>query len=75
MDSVSDWQHPFVDVFKRYNTFDAPRSYKGSVNVIHVLSNLNTGPHDRKKMFQIIRLNIIKQFSDNPRPDIRYKTL
>ena len=36
MDSVSDWQHPFVDVFKRYNTFEAPRSYKGNVAIIHV---------------------------------------
>lgn len=37
MDSVSDWQHPFVDIFKKYNTFDAPRSFKGSVNIIQVL--------------------------------------
>lgn len=37
MDSNSEWQHPFVDVFKKYGTFDAPRSYKGSVNTIHVL--------------------------------------
>jgi hypothetical protein len=36
MDNVSDWQHPFVDVFKRYNTFDAPKSYKGSVTIVHV---------------------------------------
>jgi len=35
MDNVSDWQHPFVDVFKRYNTFDAPKSYKGSVSIVH----------------------------------------
>lgn len=36
MDSVSDWQHPFVDVFKKYATFDAPRSYKGNVTIVHV---------------------------------------
>lgn len=60
MDSASDWQHPFVDVFKKYNTFDAPRSYKGSVNVIHVHSYDNSGPRDRKKMFQIVRLNSIE---------------
>lgn len=41
MDQYSDWQHPFVDVFKKYDTFDAPRSYKGSVNIIHVLDNLH----------------------------------
>lgn len=36
MDATSDWQHPFVDVFKKYGTFDAPRSFKGNVNIIHV---------------------------------------
>jgi hypothetical protein len=36
MDNVTEWQHPFVDIFKRYNTFDAPKSFKGSVTVIHV---------------------------------------
>ena len=36
MEHVSEWQHPFVDVFKKYNTFEAPKSYKGSVTVIHV---------------------------------------
>lgn len=41
MDLSSEWQHPFVDVFKKYGTFDAPRSYKGSVNIIHVLDNLH----------------------------------
>lgn len=32
----SDWQHPFVDVFKKFNTFDAPRSFKGNVGIVHV---------------------------------------
>ena len=41
MDNVSDWQHPFVDVFKRYNTFDAPKSYKGSVSIVHVKNYVN----------------------------------
>jgi hypothetical protein len=36
MDNLSDWQHPFVDFFKRYNTYDSPKSFKGSVSVIHV---------------------------------------
>ena len=36
MDNVSEWQHPFVDVFKKYNSFDAPKSYKGNVTIIHV---------------------------------------
>jgi len=36
MDNVAEWQHPFVDVFKKYNTFDAAKSYKGSVSIIHV---------------------------------------
>lgn len=40
MDNVSDWQHPFVDVFKRYNTFDAPKSYKGSVSIVHVINSI-----------------------------------
>lgn len=44
MDSVSDWQHPFVDIFKKYNTFDAPRSFKGSVNIIQVLIHLSRTP-------------------------------
>jgi len=37
MDNLADWQHPFVDVFKRYDTFDAPKSYKGSVSIVHVI--------------------------------------
>lgn len=36
MDNVSEWQHPFVDVFKKYNSFEAPKSYKGNVTIIHV---------------------------------------
>ena len=44
MDNVSDWQHPFVDVFKRYNTFDAPKSYKGSVSIVHVKKPFILGP-------------------------------
>lgn len=36
MDNVTEWQHPYVDVFKKYDTFDAPKSYKGSVNIVHV---------------------------------------
>jgi hypothetical protein len=51
MDSALDWQHPFVDVFKKYSTFDAPRSYKGSVNIIHVQIYDNQGPCHCKKMF------------------------
>jgi hypothetical protein len=44
MDNVSDWQHPFVDVFKRYNTFDDPKSYKGSVSIVHVIIHIKIGP-------------------------------
>ena len=40
MENVSEWQNPFVDVFKKYNTFDAPKSYKGSVTTIHVKISL-----------------------------------
>lgn len=36
MDNVTEWQHPFVDVFKKYNTFDAAKSFKGAVTIIHV---------------------------------------
>lgn len=36
MENVTEWQHPFVDVFKKYGTFDAPKSFKGSVTIIHV---------------------------------------
>jgi len=46
MDNVSDWQHPFVDVFKRYNTFDAPKSYKGSVSIVHVITRIKLGSCD-----------------------------
>lgn len=41
MDNVSEWQHPFVDVFKKYNSFDAPKSYKGSVTIQHVTPTLS----------------------------------
>lgn len=47
MDNVSDWQHPFVDVFKRYNTFDAPKSYKGSVSIVHVKNHNYLGSSNR----------------------------
>ena len=40
MDNVTEWQHPFVDAFKKYDTFDAPKSYKGSVNIVHVTQPL-----------------------------------
>ena len=36
MENVTEWQHPFVDVFKKYDTFDAPKAFKGSVTIIHV---------------------------------------
>jgi hypothetical protein len=39
MENVSEWQHPFVDVFKKYSTFDAPKAFKGSVTIIHVLES------------------------------------
>ena len=61
MDNLSDWQHPFVDVFKRYNTFDAPKSFKGSVNIVHVLLyNNKIGPCYCQKNIQTIRLNFVK---------------
>jgi hypothetical protein len=37
MENVSEWQNPFVDVFKKYSTFEAPKAFKGSVTTIHVL--------------------------------------
>ena len=30
---MSDWQHPFVDVFKRYEVYDRNQAFKGSVSV------------------------------------------
>jgi len=39
MENVSEWQHPYVDVFKKYSTFDAPKAFKGSVTIIHVLKS------------------------------------
>jgi len=36
MENVTEWQHPFVDVFKKYDTFDSPKSFKGSVTIYHV---------------------------------------
>ena len=53
MDNLSDWQHPFVDVFKRYNTFDAPKSYKGSVSIVHVSYQLIKDPAIARKAFKI----------------------
>lgn len=54
MDNLSDWQHPFVDVFKRCNTFDAPKSYKGSVTIVHVNSLLkNQDPAIARKTFKL----------------------
>lgn len=53
MDATSDWQHPFVDVFKKYGTFDAPRSYKGSVNIIHVLKKIIKDPIIARKCFKL----------------------
>ncbi len=47
MENLSDWQHPFVDVFKRYNTYEAPKSYKGSVNIVHVNFFYNSGSNYR----------------------------
>jgi hypothetical protein len=44
MENVSEWQHPFVDVFKKYGTFEAPKSYKGSVAITHVLLVLARTP-------------------------------
>jgi len=35
MENVTEWQHPFVDVFKKYDTFDSPKSFKGSVTIYH----------------------------------------
>ena len=40
MENCQEWQHPFVDIFKKYNTFECPKSYKGSVTVVHVLAAL-----------------------------------
>ena len=37
MDNVSEWQNPFVDVFKKYNSFETPRAYKGAVSIVHVI--------------------------------------
>ncbi len=67
MDNVSDWQHPFVDVFKRYNTFDAPKSYKGSVSIVHVKISIKQGSCDCSKDIQIIGVNSFKQHNHSPR--------
>lgn len=37
MDNVTEWQDPFVDICKKYNVYEAPKSYKGSVAIIHVM--------------------------------------
>lgn len=67
MDSASDWQHPFVDVFKRYNTFETPKAYKGSVTIIHVTHPTIIGSYHREKMFQDFREHLIEQHSHHSR--------
>lgn len=32
---TSDWQHPFVDVFKRFEVFDRTQAFKGSISTFH----------------------------------------
>jgi hypothetical protein len=63
MENVTEWQHPFVDVFKKYNTFDAPKAFKGSVTIIHVHISSSRilpsqGNHSKyqAQYFQIIQL-------------------
>lgn len=29
---IGDWQHPFVDVFKRFETFTRTQAFKGTVS-------------------------------------------
>ena len=29
---IGDWQHPFVDIFKRYDTFNRTQAFKGTVS-------------------------------------------
>lgn len=53
MDNVGEWQHPFVDVFKKYSTFDAPKSFKGAVTIIHVSLRITQDPTIARKAFKI----------------------
>jgi hypothetical protein len=53
MENSGDWQHPFVDVFKKYSTFDAPRSYKGTISILQVKKSLIKDPTIARKCFKL----------------------
>ena len=66
MDNVQEWQHPFVDIFKKYNAYEAAHTHKGNVQIIHVSLLLSLGSHHRKKNIQVNRLSPLKQHRHYP---------
>ena len=60
MDNVQEWQHPFVDIFKKYNSFEAPHTHKGNVQIMHVPIIITLGSSHCSKDLQVNRLSSVQ---------------